>query len=83
MSYSSTEAGIISLDAGSRSEGNPALNQRDLTVDVLEPTLERELLPGGKQKKKLQNSVTQFLENIQSVPQNAHMSSHRVSLFIF
>ena len=45
--------------------------------------LERELVRGGKQKEVLRHSVKNILGNINSVLQNAHISSHWVPLFIF
>ena len=37
MSHSSTESKIISLDAGLRMDGLPALNLRDMVIEVYVP----------------------------------------------
>ena len=38
VSHSSTEAEIISLDAGLRMEGTPALNLWDTVIDIVHPS---------------------------------------------
>ena len=42
VSHSSTEAQIVSLDAGLRMDGIPALDPWDLIVDVLHPEIKSE-----------------------------------------
>ena len=51
VSHSSTEAEMISLDAGVRLKGIPALTLWDMVTDVLEPEAGRNPLRNTKPKK--------------------------------
>ena len=52
VSHSRTEAETISLDAGQRLEGIPALNLWDMVIDVLEPPAWSNSMHNKSRKKK-------------------------------
>ena len=89
VSHSSTESEIISLDAGLRMDGLPALDLWDLVIEVLrtihgipKPTQAcmREI------DAKIQNTPKDHnvdLSNADQVPSNAHLSEKESLLYIF
>ena len=93
VSHSSTESEIISLDAGLRQDGIPALDLWDLIVAVLGNTNQShkeqvDLLMNSRevrspphtiQKRKQSQRVINDLDNVDCVPSNVK-SSHREAL---
>ena len=82
VSHSSTESEIISLDAGLRLDGIPALDLWDLIVSVLgstTQTTERRGRPAVTDKSQKSQGVTKVLNNIDCVPSNVQ-SSHQEAL---
>ena len=78
VSHSSTEAEIISLDAGLRMEGIPALALWEVIVDVLgAPSKTRKLVSGRPDdlKVKPKSESQKFVESIDYVPCNIPPSS--------
>ena len=94
VSHSSTESEIISLDAGLRLDGIPALDLWDLIIAVLGNTNQslkeqgdllmnkREVRspPYTIQKRKQSQRVINDLDNVDFIPSNIK-SSHREALF--
>ena len=84
---SSTESEVISLDAGLRMDGLPALDLWDLVTEVLRTTQASTRESGAA----LQNTpkITQVLDqnvdlsNVDQVPSNAHVSEKESQLYIF
>ena len=71
VSHSSTESEIISLDAGLRLDGIPALDLWDLVVSVLGNTIqtpERPGRPNVSDKNQKSRGMTNVLNNIDCVP---------------
>ena len=86
VSHSSTESEIISLDAGLRLDGIPALDLWDLIVSVLgntTQTTERLGRPVIIDKSQRSQGKTNVLNNIDCVPSNANSSHQEVMLYIF
>ena len=95
VSHSSTESEIISLDAGLRLDGIPALDLRDLIVAVLGNTNQsqkehgdllmnkREVRPHTIHKRKQSQRVINDLDNIDSVPSNVKSSHQEALLYVF
>ena len=94
MSHSSTESEIISLDAGLRMNGLPALDLWDLVIEVLgmdlripKPTqaCARETGVDIQSTRKIQQVLDQNvdLSNMDQVPSNAHLSEKESQLYIF
>ena len=94
MSHSSTEAEIVSLDAGLRMDGLLALDPWDLVIEVLGTT---QRVPKPTQaytretgvKTQITQKIEQVLDqnvdlsNIDQVPSNAHLSEKESQLYIF
>ena len=96
VSHSSTEAEIISLDAGLRMDGLPALDLCDLVNEVLHSNSDRKqmlkqkrdnLLSSKASEKKqcnTQNSQRHLeLSNVDLVPSNVNCSHEGAALYIF
>ena len=97
VSHSSTESEIISLDAGLRLDGIPALDSWDLIVAVLGNTNQSnkewgELLmnksgvrspPHTIQKRKHSQGVINDLDNVDFIPSNVISSRQEVLLCVF
>ena len=94
VSHSSTESEIISLDAGLRMNGLPALDLWDLVIEVLgmdlripKPTqaCARETGVDIQSTRKIQQVLDQNvdLSNMDQVPSNAHLSEKESQLYIF
>ena len=94
VSHSSTESEIISLDAGLRMDGLPALDSWDLVIEVLRMThgipkptqactreTSVEIQSTHKIKQVLDQNVD--LSNKDQVPSNAHLSEKESQLYIF
>ena len=82
VSHSSTESEIISLDAGLRLDGLPALELWDLIVSVLGNTIQTHEGPGRpvvSDKNERSQGMTNVLNNIDCVPSNVQ-SSHQEGL---
>ena len=76
----STEAEIISLDAGLCMEGTPTLNLWDTIIDTLRPQA------GGDFKRVHQTQILEHhepFEDMDCVPPNVRLFSMRISLYIF
>ena len=77
VSHSSTESEIISLDAGLRLDGLPALELWDLIVSVLGNTIQTPERPGRpvvNDKDQSAQGRTNVLNYIDCVPSNVHFS---------
>ena len=86
VSHSSTESEIISLDAGLRLNGIPALDLWDLIVSVsgnTTQTLERPGRPVIFCKSLRSQGKTNVLNNIDSVPSNVQSSHQEALLYVF
>ena len=94
MSHSSTESEIISLDAGLRVDGLPALDLWDFVIEVLgmaprihKPTqaCTRESGAETQSTPKIEQVLDQNvdLSNIGQIPSNAHLSEKESQLYIF
>ena len=86
VSHSSTESEIISLDAGLRLDGIPALDVWDLIVSVLgntTQTTERPGRPDVTDKNQRSQGMTNVLNNIDCVPSNVQFSHQEASLYVF
>ena len=86
VSHSSTESEIISLDAGLRLDGIPALDLWDLIVSVLgntTQTTERPERPAVTDKSQKYQGVTKVLNNIDCVPSNVQSSHQEALLYVF
>ena len=97
VSHSSTESEIISLDAGLRLDGVPALDLWDLIVSVLGNTTQnrierRDLLMNKRevrsppltiQKRKQSQRVINDLDNVDFVPSNVQFSHQGALLYVF
>ena len=79
VSHSSTDSEIISLDAGLRLDGIPALDQCDLIVSVLGNTTQSNQERGDPHKlptrKKIPGNIDD-LDNVDFIPSNVQ-SSHQ------
>ena len=86
VSHSSTESEIISLDAGLRLDGIPALDLRDLIVSVFESvthTSDRTGRPVDTERSQKSQGKTNVLNNIDCVPSNVQSSHQEVLLYNF
>ena len=91
VSHSSTESEIISLDAGLRLDGIPALDLWDLIVSVLGNTIQTPERPGRpvvndnkvQSANKRSQGTTNVLSNIDCVPSNAQFSHQEALLYVF
>ena len=97
VSHSSTESQIISLDAGLRLDGIPALDLWDLIVAVLGNTHQKRTEQGGLlknerevrspphtiHKRKQSQRVINDLDNVDSVPSNVQSSHQEALLYVF
>ena len=86
VSHSSTESEIISLDAGLRLDGIPALDLWDLIVSVLGnmvQTPERPERPVVNDKDQRSQGMTNVLNHIDCVPSNVQLSHQEALLYIF
>ena len=86
VSHSSTESEIISLDAGLRLDGIPALDLWDLNVSVLGnmiQTPERLGRPVVNDKDQRSQGMTNVLNNIDCVPSNFQSSHQEALLYVF
>ena len=73
VSHSSTESAIISLDAGLRLDGIPALDLWDLIASVLGNTIQTLDRSGRRcQRNKRSQGMTNVLNNVDGVPSNVH-----------
>ena len=97
VSHSSTESEIISLDAGLRLDGIPALDLRDLIVSVLGNTTQNHDRTGQPvvnkrealslhhtiHKRKQSQRVINDLDNVDFVPSNVQSSHQEALLYVF
>ena len=95
VSHSSTESEIISLDAGLRLDGKPALDLWDLIIAVLQIrvnpargdlcTNQREVrsTPHTIQKRKQSHGMINDLNNIDFLPSNVQFSHQEALLYVF
>ena len=86
VSHSSTESEIISLDAGLRLDGIPALDLWDLIVSVLGNTIQTPERPGRPvitDKSQRSQGKTNVLNNIDCVPSNVQSSHQEALLYVF
>ena len=86
VSHSSTESEIISLDAGLRLDGIPALELWDLIVSVLGNTTQTTERPGRPviiDKSQKSQGKTNVLNNIVCVPSNVNSSRQEALLYVF
>ena len=85
VSHSSTETEIISLDAGLRFDGIPALDSWDLIVSVLGNTVQTPERPGRpvvNDKKQRSQGMTNVLNSIDCVPSNVQFSHQEALLYV-
>ena len=76
VSHSSTEAQLISLDAGLRLAGDPALNLWDTVIDLLGPQAARDPMRNTKPKKtKSLMADKRVTDSIDYVPPNTQPTS--------
>ena len=78
VSHSSTESGIISLDAGLRLDGIPALDLWDL-IHIHE----RPERPVGSGQNQRSQGMSNVLNNIDCVPSNVQSSHQEALLYVF
>ena len=86
VSHSSTESEIISLDAGLRLDGLPALDLWDLIVSVfgsVTQTTERPVRPVIIDKSQRSQGKINVLNNIECVPSNVQSSHQEALLYVF
>ena len=86
VSHSSTESEIISLDAGLRLDGIPALDLWDLIVSVFGNTIqtpERQGRPVVNDKNQRSQGMTNVLNHIDWVPSNVQCSHQEALLYVF
>ena len=86
VSHSSTESEIISLDAGLRLDGIPALGLWDLIVSILGNTIQTPERPGRPvitDKSQRSQGKTNVLNNIDCVPSNVQSSHQEALLYVF
>ena len=86
VSRSSTESEIISLDAGLRLDGIPALDLWDLIVLVLGnmvQTPERPGRPVVNDKEQRSQGITNVLNHMDCVPSNVQSSHQEALLYVF
>ena len=86
VSHSSTESEIISLDAGLRLDGLPALELWDLIVSVfgsLAETSDRTERPVDTERSQKSQWKINVLKNIDCVPSNVQFSHQEALLHVF
>ena len=86
VSHSSTESEIISLDAGLRLDGLPALELWDLIVSVfgsMTQTTERTGRPVDTERRQKSQGKINVLNNIDYVPSNVQSSHQEALLYVF
>ena len=86
VSHSSTESEIISVDAGLRIDGLPALELWDLIVSVfgsMTQTTERTVRPVDVKRNRKSQGKINVLNNIDYVPSNVQSSHQEASLYVF
>ena len=86
VSHSSTESEVISLDAGLRLDGIPALDLWDLIVFVFGntiQTLERPGRPVVNDMDERYQGMINVLNNIDCVPSNVQFSHQEALLYVF
>ena len=86
VSHSSTESEIISLDAGLRLDGIPALDVWDIIVVVLGNTTQTTERPGRPvvfDKSQRSQGKTNVLNNIDCIPSNVQFSHQEALLYVF
>ena len=90
VSHSSTESEIISLDAGLRLDGIPALDQWDLVVSVFGNTTQNHDRTGkpvvSHDKSHVQGEsrgMLNVLNNVDRVPSNVQFSHQEALLYVF
>ena len=90
VSHSSTESEIISLDAGLRLDGKPALDLSDLIVAVLHGnTYQSNQARGGRavphtlQKLKKSHGMIDDLNNVDFISSNVNSSRQEALLYVF
>ena len=91
VSHSSTESEIISLDAGLRLDGIPALDLWDLIVLVLGNTTQNHDRTGqpdvgrntSHEPSQQFRGMFNFLNNVDRVPSNVQFSHQEASLYVF
>ena len=93
VSHSSTESEIISLDAGLRLDGIPALDSWDLIVSVLENTIQNRTKQGDlvkrlgrpvvNNKDQRSQGMTNVLIHNDCVPSTVQFSHHGALLYVF
>ena len=88
VSHSSTESKIISLDAGLRLDGIPALDLWDLIVSVLGNTIQTHERPGRPRDKshaqgQQSRGMFNVLNNVDRVPSNVQSSHQEALLYVF
>ena len=86
VSHSSTESEIISLDAGLRLDGIPALDLWDLIVSVFGNTTQTTERPGRpvvNDKNQRSQGMTNVFHHIDCVPSNVQSSHQEALLYVF
>ena len=86
VSHSSTESEIISLNAGLRLDGIPALDLWDLIVSVLRNTIQTPERPGRpvvNDKDQRSQGMTNVLNHMYCVPSNVQFSHQEALLYVF
>ena len=86
VSHSSTESEIISLDAGLRLDGIPALDLWDLIVLVLGNTTQNHDRTGNPlfaHVRQQSRGVINVLDNVDLVPSNVQFSHQEALLYVF
>ena len=86
VSHRSTESEIISLDAGLRLDGLPALELWDLIVSVLGSTIQTTERPGRpvvSDKNQRSQGKTNAFNRIDGVPSNVQFSNQEALLYVF
>ena len=86
VSHSSTESEIISLDAGLRLDGLPALELWDLIVSVfgsVTQTSDRTERPVDTERSLKSQGKINVLKNIDCVPSNVQSSHQEALLYVF
>ena len=90
VSHNSTELEIISLDAGLRLDGIPALDLWDLIVSVLGNTTQNHVRTGRPvvcphtiHKRKQSRRVINDLDNVDYIPSNVNSSHQEALLYVF
>ena len=86
VSHSSTESEIISLDAGLRLDGIPALDLWDVIVSALGNTIQTPERPGKPvvtDTDQRSQGMTNVLNHIDCVPSNVQFSHQEALLYVF